>query len=85
MKNRNKHPFNQTIDELFYEYNSQLDECINSFALKFGYFPKDSNDFECSFWPLEVQETNKQFFDSFHIQKLDTLATLFADLREYFK
>lgn len=85
MNNKKIQPSNQSIDDLFDEYSFELDELINSFAMKFGYFPKDPEGFEYAFCPPEVKEMSLQFFTDPYVQKLDTLATLFYDMREYFK
>jgi len=67
---------NQTIRELFEEYIFQLDEHINSFAMRYGYFPKDPEGFDYPFCPPEVQDMSFKFWNEPHITKLDCLATM---------
>lgn len=85
MKSKKVHSENQTITELFNEYSYELDDSIESFVLNFGYLPLDPNGWDYSYLSMEKQAVSELFFKDSRIQKLDTLATLFYDLKEYFK
>lgn len=80
MQEKKTRPTNQTIDELFDEYSLDLDQYVDTFALKYGYLPKDPTSFDYPFCPPEVQEMSWQFWTDPHIMKLETLENLFGDI-----
>lgn len=71
---------NQTIFELFNEYQSELDNYINFFYEKFGYLPRDPNSFDFKISPPEVQGLSKAFWNHKYIRRAESLSALYFSL-----
>lgn len=80
MDGKKTRPKNQTVFELYQEYQAELDNYINFFYEKFGYLPRDINSFEFKISPVEVQAMSKAFWNHKYIRRAFSLSQLYWGL-----